>query len=63
VGGPQSLSGRGDDEKNSQLLPGFEFPIIQTVAQRSTTELSWLKAYLYEKNHSRYLFQVFVVVL
>jgi hypothetical protein len=32
----------GGGEKNSQLLPGLEPPIIQPVAQRYTTELSWL---------------------
>jgi hypothetical protein len=42
LGGPQSQSGRGGDEKNSQPLPGIEIPIIQPVAQRYTTELSWL---------------------
>jgi hypothetical protein len=40
LGGPQSRSGRGGEEKNSQLLPGLESPIIQSVAQRYTTELS-----------------------
>jgi hypothetical protein len=32
----------GLDEKNSQLLPGLEPPIMQFVAQRYTTELSRL---------------------
>jgi hypothetical protein len=40
LGGPQSRSGRGGEEKNSQPLPGLESPIIQSVAQRFTTELS-----------------------
>jgi hypothetical protein len=40
LGGPQSRSGRGGEEKNSQPLPGLEPPIIQLVAQRCTTELS-----------------------
>jgi hypothetical protein len=40
--GPQSRSGRGGEEKNSQLQPELEPPITQTVAQRYTTELSWL---------------------
>jgi hypothetical protein len=39
LGGPQSWSGRGGEEKNYQPLPGFEPPIIQSVAQRYTTEL------------------------
>jgi hypothetical protein len=42
LGGPQSRSGRGGEEKNSQPLPGLEPPIIQPVAQRYTSELSWL---------------------
>jgi hypothetical protein len=40
LGGPQSLSGRGGEEKISQPLSGLEPPIIQPVAQRYTTELS-----------------------
>jgi len=32
LGGPQSQSGRDGEEKNSQLLPGLEPPIIQPVA-------------------------------
>jgi hypothetical protein len=36
------LGGRGGEEKNSQSLPGLEPPIIQPVAQRYTTEISWL---------------------
>jgi hypothetical protein len=39
LGGPQSLSERGGEEKNSQSLPGLEHPIIQPVAQHYTTEL------------------------
>jgi hypothetical protein len=39
-GGPQSLSGRGGEEKNSQPLPGLEPPVIQPIAQRYTTRLS-----------------------
>jgi hypothetical protein len=41
-GGPQSRSGRGGEEKNSQPPPGLEPPIIQPVAQRYTAELSRL---------------------
>jgi hypothetical protein len=40
--GPQSHSGRGGEEKNSQPPPGLEPPIIHPVAQRYTTELSRL---------------------
>jgi hypothetical protein len=39
-GGIQSQSGCGGEEKNSQSLSGLEPPIIQTVVQRYTTELS-----------------------
>jgi hypothetical protein len=35
--GPQSRSGHGGVEKNSQPLPGIEPQIIQPVAQRYTT--------------------------
>jgi hypothetical protein len=42
-GGPQSRSGRGGEEKNSQPLPEQETPIIQPVAQRYTTEISRLQ--------------------
>jgi hypothetical protein len=34
LGGLQSRSGRGGEEKNSQLLPGLEPPIVQPVTQR-----------------------------
>jgi hypothetical protein len=40
LGGPQSRSGRGGEEKNSQPLPGLKPPIIQPGAQSYTTELS-----------------------
>jgi hypothetical protein len=39
LGGTQSRSGRGGEEKNSQPLPGPKPSIIQPVAQRYTTEL------------------------
>jgi hypothetical protein len=42
LGGSQSRSGRGGEEKNSQPLPGLEPLLIQPVAQRYTTELSQL---------------------
>jgi hypothetical protein len=44
VGGPQSRSGRDDEEKNSQPLPGFELSIMQPIAQRCTTELSYINS-------------------
>jgi hypothetical protein len=43
LGGPQSRSGRGAEEKNSQPLPGLEPPIIQAVAQHNTAELTRAK--------------------
>jgi hypothetical protein len=43
LGGTQSQSRRGGEEKNSQPPPGLELPIIQPVAQRYTTELSRLR--------------------
>jgi hypothetical protein len=39
-GEPQSRSGGGSEEKNSQPLPGLEPPLIQPVTQRYTTELT-----------------------
>jgi hypothetical protein len=41
--GPIARIGRGGEEKNSQLLPGFEPPVIQRVVEKYTTELSRLK--------------------
>jgi hypothetical protein len=56
LGGPQSRSGYGGEEKNSQPLPGLEPMIIQSVAQRYTTDLSRLfrKAYVYYSVHCPY---------
>jgi hypothetical protein len=51
-GGHRSRFGRGGEEKNSQPLPGLEPPIIQPVAQRYTTELSWLFAINSESEHT-----------
>jgi hypothetical protein len=42
LGGPQSRSGRGGEEKSFQPLPGLESPIIQPAVQRYTIELSQL---------------------
>jgi len=42
LGGPQGWSGSGGEERNSQPLPGLGPLLIQPVAQRCTTELSWL---------------------
>jgi hypothetical protein len=49
LGGPQSRSGRGGEEKNSQPLPGLEPPIFHPVAQRYTTEVSWILLRKYGK--------------
>jgi hypothetical protein len=48
LGGPQSRSGRGGEDKNSQPLPGLEAPTIQPIVQRYTTELRWLFKKIYE---------------
>jgi hypothetical protein len=45
--GTQSRSGRGGEEKNSQLLPGLELLIIHPVAQCYTIELSRLQGRCY----------------
>jgi hypothetical protein len=42
LGGPQSRSGRGGEEKNSYTLPELELPIIHPIAQCYTAELSQL---------------------
>jgi hypothetical protein len=39
LGGIQSRSGSGGEEKNAQPLPGLEHPIIQLVVKRYTAEL------------------------
>jgi hypothetical protein len=43
LGGTQSRSGRGGEEKNFQPLPRLEPLIIQLAAQRYTAELSQLR--------------------
>jgi hypothetical protein len=42
LGGPQSQSGLGSKEKNSQLQPGLEPLIIQPAVQRYAAELPQL---------------------
>jgi hypothetical protein len=57
LGGPQSRSGRGGEEKNSLSLPGLEPSIIQLVAQRCTTELScplYCCIYLDQRSFTRF---------
>jgi hypothetical protein len=52
LGGPQSRSGRGGEEKNSQNLPGLEPPIIQPVVpQRYTTELKRSRTVKYKNKY------------
>jgi hypothetical protein len=41
LGGLQGLSGRGGEEKNSQLQPKLEPPIIQFLAQRLTLNYAY----------------------
>jgi hypothetical protein len=51
LGGTQSRSGRGDEEKNSQPLPGIQPRFIKAVAQSYATELSRLLSnYMNDKN-------------
>jgi hypothetical protein len=47
LGGPQSPSGRGGEEKNSHSLSGLEPLIIQPVVQRCTTELSLILSFYF----------------
>jgi hypothetical protein len=60
LGGPQSRSGRGDEEKNSQPLTGIEPPIIKAVAQRYTIEISGSVS---SESKWKYLVVVVVVVV
>jgi hypothetical protein len=46
LGEPQSRSGRGGEEKNSQPLPGIEPPIVRPVDLCYTTELFRLMVWL-----------------
>jgi hypothetical protein len=50
LSGPQSRSGRGSEEKNSQPLPGLVPPIIHPVAKCYTTELFPLLHTVHTKN-------------
>jgi hypothetical protein len=47
LGGAQNRCGHGGEEKNFQPLPGLEPPIIHTVAQNYTTELTRLPRQYY----------------
>jgi hypothetical protein len=53
LGGPQSRSGRGGEEKNSQPQQELEPPIIQSVAEHYNTELSRLKGT--EENNENFI--------
>jgi hypothetical protein len=54
LNGPQSISGHGGEERNSQPLPALEPPIIDPVSQRYTAELSRLLGF---KCNSRKCFE------
>jgi hypothetical protein len=56
LGGPQSRSGRGGEEKNSRFLPGLEPPITQPVAQRYITDVSRLLQSLFLLILNEYVF-------
>jgi hypothetical protein len=51
LGGPQSRSGRGGEEKNSQFLPELEPPIIKTIPST------------YFPNHISQIILKFVVII
>jgi hypothetical protein len=57
LGGTQSRSGLGGEEKNSQPLPGLDILIMQPVAQRHTIKLSRFLTFPY-----RLLFQILYVL-
>jgi hypothetical protein len=40
LGGPQSWSGHGVEEKNSQPSPEIEYPLLQSVVNHYTTDWS-----------------------
>jgi hypothetical protein len=46
LGGPKSRSRSGGEEKNPPPMPVLEPLIIQSVAQRYTTEIAWLLSQL-----------------
>jgi hypothetical protein len=54
LGGLQSQSGRGGEDINSQRSPGLEPPIIQSVAQRYTTELPRLLGHFIIEVENKY---------
>jgi hypothetical protein len=63
LGEPQSRSGRGGEEKNSQLLSGLELPFIQLEAQRYTTGLSRLRNCYTTNTKLLLLFLCFFLIL
>jgi hypothetical protein len=48
LGGPQSWSGCGGEEKSFQSLPKLQHPVIQPTAQCYTTVLFWLTSNRYK---------------
>jgi hypothetical protein len=50
IGGPQSRSGHGGEEKNSQPMPEQEPPIINPAAQRYTAELTGVSKNIINKD-------------
>jgi hypothetical protein len=59
IGGTQSRSWRGGEEKNSQPLPGLEPLIIQPVVQRYTMQLSWLHLNTIKTNQNMFFILIF----
>jgi hypothetical protein len=58
LGGSQSRSGRGGEERNFQPLPGLEPPIIQPESQRYTTEVWSIISTIKQIKKYEYLFQM-----
>jgi hypothetical protein len=52
LGGPQSRSGRGGEEKNSQPLPELEPPIKPPIAQRYTNSFQDISALKFRMHSS-----------
>jgi hypothetical protein len=57
LGGPQSRSGKGGEEKNSQPLPGLEPPIIQPVAPHRIVT-NYLNSYFVKYTTYRQMFAI-----
>jgi hypothetical protein len=64
LGGPESRSGHGGEEKNSKPLTGLEHPIIHPIAQRYTIDLSRLRqGVLFSKIEITFGFKVKIIYL